>query len=740
MAVFSFAPPGQDQEWQPRVDVYQTNWGWILKFDLAGVRLEDVHVHVSKRAVTVSGIRRDYMVEEAVATTRWRSPTAGSARSVELPDDLTGARCALITATAFCLCAFARERRRGKQMSEETVKITAGSAIKEYGSVSVPADAVVGGPQFFACRRAGCARDGGEGNRPGCAEDSSVENPGQDDLYTVGTKAVIRKMSRPNENLMEVLVMGTERVVVVRVDQRRWLPEGQDSAIAAARRWRSRGRGADAGDCRAGQQGGRTCAAAGSARTRADAGRRRRSAADVFPARFDAEPGDCQGAGAARSGNARRCAAPDARVPEPRGSGAGAEIEDRQHRAHRDVEGAARLPAAAADARDPAGAGREESGTGRSGPAARAAWRRPTCRTRFARKWSASSAGWRSCRSASPEHNVIRSYIELVLELPWNKFTEDNLDIAHARQVLDDDHFGLKEVKERILEHLGVLKMNPNAKAPILCLVGPPGVGKTSLGQSIARALGRNFERMSLGGMHDEAELRGHRRTYIGAMPGRLIQAIRRAKAKNPVLMLDEIDKLGRDYRGDPAAALLEILDPEQNKTFRDNYLDLPWDLSKVLFITTANTLDTIPRPLLDRMEILRLSGYTEEEKIEIAKQYLIPRQLKESGLTAEQAVIPDETLRALIQGYTREAGLRRLERAIGRLTRKVALRFAEGNTEPVDDPAGRSGRDARTGTVYAGRRCARVPARAWLRAWHGPKPVATFCTSKPRCCRTARD
>ncbi len=283
---------------------------------------------------------------------------------------------------------------------------------------------------------------------------------------------------------------------------------------------------------------------------------------------------------------------------------------------------------------------------------------------------------------ASPEHNVIRTYLELVSELPWTKLTEDNLDIAHARAVLDEDHFGLKEVKERILEHLGVLRMNPNAKAPILCLVGPPGVGKTSLGQSIARALGRKFERMSLGGMHDEAELRGHRRTYIGAMPGRLIQAVRRAGAKNPVLMLDEIDKLGRDYRGDPAAALLEILDPEQNKTFRDNYLDLNWDLSKVLFVTTANTLDTIPRPLLDRMEILRLSGYTEEEKIEISKKYLIPRQVKESGLTSEQVVIPDETLSTLIRNYTREAGLRRLERAIGRLTRKVALKFAEGQTE----------------------------------------------------------
>src|SRR5512132_4166600 len=224
----------------------------------------------------------------------------------------------------------------------------------------------------------------------------------------------------------------------------------------------------------------------------------------------------------------------------------------------------------------------------------------------------------------------------------WRKSTEQVFDLARARQILDEDHYDLKEVKERILEQLGVLKLNPEAKAPILCFVGPPGVGKTSLGQSIARAMGREFERLSLGGMHDEAELRGHRRTYIGALPGRILQALRRADANNPVLMLDEVDKLGRDFRGDPAAALLEILDPAQNHTFRDNYLDLPFDLSKTLFITTANTLDTIPRPLLDRMEILRLSGYTEEEKIEIAKRYLIPRQLKEAGLTDEQVQLPD--------------------------------------------------------------------------------------------------
>jgi ATP-dependent Lon protease len=286
--------------------------------------------------------------------------------------------------------------------------------------------------------------------------------------------------------------------------------------------------------------------------------------------------------------------------------------------------------------------------------------------------------------AAAPDYHVTRTHLELLLELPWRKGTTDTLDLAFARQVLDEDHYDLKEVKERILEHLGVLKLNPAAKAPILCFVGPPGVGKTSLGQSIARSLGRKFERISLGGMHDEAELRGHRRTYIGAMPGRIIQGIRRAGVNNPVLMLDEVDKLGRDFRGDPAAALLEVLDPAQNSTFRDNYIDLSFDLSKVFFITTANTLDTIPQPLLDRMEVLRLAGYSEEEKCEIARRYLIPRQLKEAGLTAEQCGIMDEALRRVVARYTREAGVRQLERAIGRLARKVALRFAEGKTEAV--------------------------------------------------------
>jgi ATP-dependent Lon protease len=281
--------------------------------------------------------------------------------------------------------------------------------------------------------------------------------------------------------------------------------------------------------------------------------------------------------------------------------------------------------------------------------------------------------------TAAPDYQIARTHLELILELPWNKSTEDVLDLKRARQVLDEDHYNLQEIKGRILEHLAVMKLNPAARAPILCLVGPPGVGKTSLGQSIARALGRKFERMSLGGMHDEAELRGHRRTYIGAMPGRLIQALRRAGVNNPVLMLDEVDKLGRDFRGDPAAALMEVLDPAQNNAFRDNYLDLPFDLSRVFFICTANTLDTIPQPLLDRMELLRLSGYSEEEKLQIARRYLLPRQLTQSGLKPEQITIPDETLQRVIRRYTREAGLRQLERALGQLARKVALRFAEG-------------------------------------------------------------
>ena len=287
--------------------------------------------------------------------------------------------------------------------------------------------------------------------------------------------------------------------------------------------------------------------------------------------------------------------------------------------------------------------------------------------------------------SSSPDYQTSRSYIDLVLNLPWNKATEDNLDLARSRQILDEDHFDLEEVKDRIIEHLAVMKLNPGAKAPILCFSGPPGVGKTSLGQSIARALGRVFERMSLGGLHDEAELRGHRRTYVGAMPGRIIRAMRRTGVNNPLLMLDEIDKLGRDFRGDPAAALMEILDPAQNNEFLDNYLDLPFDLSRIFFIATANTLDTIPAPLLDRIEVLRLAGYTEAEKREIARRYILGRRLEEAGLKQGQLLVDDDALDYVIRNHTREAGVRSLERALGRIARKVATRVAQGDSEPVN-------------------------------------------------------
>ncbi len=285
---------------------------------------------------------------------------------------------------------------------------------------------------------------------------------------------------------------------------------------------------------------------------------------------------------------------------------------------------------------------------------------------------------------SAPDFHVIRTYLEYVLDLPWRKSSEEKLDLNEAQKILDEDHYGLEDIKERILESLAVVKLRPDSKSPIILFVGPPGVGKTSLGRSIARSLGREFERLSLGGMRDEAELRGHRRTYIGAMPGRIIQALRRVGVNNPVMMLDEIDKLGNDFRGDPASALLEILDPAQNSTFRDNYLDLPFDLSKVFFIATANQLGPIPMPLRDRMEIIQLAGYSDREKLNIAKQYLVPRQITENGLTPEQLEITDDAINLLTARYTREAGVRQLERTVGNLARKVALKVAQGLTEKV--------------------------------------------------------
>jgi ATP-dependent Lon protease len=294
---------------------------------------------------------------------------------------------------------------------------------------------------------------------------------------------------------------------------------------------------------------------------------------------------------------------------------------------------------------------------------------------------------------ASAEYSMLRTWLDLMAQLPWSKLDAESIDIEKARDVLEADHYGLEKIKRRILEYLAVRKLNPEGKSPILCFVGPPGVGKTSLGQSIARAIGLKFARVSLGGVHDEAEIRGHRRTYIGALPGNIIQAIRKTGTRNPVLMLDEIDKLGSGIHGDPASALLEVLDPEQNNSFRDNYLGVPFDLSKVLFIATANMLDTIPGPLRDRMEVIELSGYTEDEKVQIAKRYLVDRQLKANGLSEGQAKITDEALHAIIRQHTREAGVRNLERTIGAVLRHVAVRIAEGKiteqTIDVDDLQG---------------------------------------------------
>ena len=296
--------------------------------------------------------------------------------------------------------------------------------------------------------------------------------------------------------------------------------------------------------------------------------------------------------------------------------------------------------------------------------------------------------------AAAAEYGVIRTYIDWILSLPWSQTTEDNLDLPHARQVLDEDHFDLEKVKDRIIEYLAVAKLRGDVSGSILCFVGPPGVGKTSLGQSIARALERKYTRISVGGVHDESEIRGHRRTYIGAMPGTIIRALRDAESRNPVFLIDEIDKMGSDFRGDPASAMLEVLDPEQHSTFRDHYLDLPFDLSKVLFICTANQLETIPGPLLDRMDVIHLSGYTEDEKLGIAKRYLVPKQLEAHGLPADQVSFTEGALRTVIREYTREAGVRNLERQIAALCRKAARRVAEGKAKGstrIDDRRTRS-------------------------------------------------
>src|ERR1700733_5115133 len=285
---------------------------------------------------------------------------------------------------------------------------------------------------------------------------------------------------------------------------------------------------------------------------------------------------------------------------------------------------------------------------------------------------------------AAAEYAMTRTYLEWLIELPWSKLDSERIDIAEARRILDEDHYGLEKVKQRILEYLAVRKLNPEGKSPILCFVGPPGVGKTSLGQSIARATDRKFARLSLGGVHDESEIRGHRRTYIGALPGNVIQSIHKAGSRNPAMMLDELDKLGAGFHGDPSAALLEVLDPEQNATFRDNYLAIPFDLSKVLFISTANVMDNIPLAVRDRMEIIEMPGYVEDEKLVIARRYLVKRQLASAGLTEAQCRISDDVLLSIVRDYTREAGVRNLERRIGSICRHAAIRIAEGNAAAV--------------------------------------------------------
>ncbi len=321
---------------------------------------------------------------------------------------------------------------------------------------------------------------------------------------------------------------------------------------------------------------------------------------------------------------------------------------------------------------------------------------------------------------AMAEYGVIRAYLEWIAALPWDKQTEDNLDLSHARTILDEDHYDIEQVKDRILEFLAVRRLKPDARGSILCFVGPPGVGKTSLGRSMARALGREFERISVGGVRDEAEIRGHRRTYIGAMPGVIVRALRDAGARNPLLMIDEIDKMGADFRGDPSSAMLEVLDPEQNHSFRDHYLDLPFDLSNAMFVTTANTLDTIPGPLRDRMEVIQLAGYTEEEKLQIAKRYLVPRQIERNGLSRSRIAFSDAALRVIVSDYTREAGVRQLEREIGTICRKVARQVAEGSVKrkvTITEPRVRSALGKRKFFAEMRRRTSR-PGVATGLAW----------------------
>ena len=540
----------------------------------------------------------------------------------------------------------------------------------------------VGRPSSIAAIEAALASEGKE-IVVVAQRDATVDNPSLTDLYSIGTKAVIKKMARRTDGLLEVVLLGVERVVLLKLEQHGVyqkarikplpLPQEKSTEIEALRREVSE-LAVRALALTQPQAADRLSQLITDAN---DALRLVYTLAPMFSLELEKEQALLEAPTVADCLRLMHSyLAQELQVLELRSKIAN-EAQSEMSREQREYLLRQQLRAIQ---KELGGENPEQSEVA----LLRERLEKADLPEEVRKEAERELGRLEKLPPAAPDYHVTRTYLEFLLELPWKKSNEDVLDISRARQILDEDHYDLREVKERILEHLGVLKLNPTAKSPILCFVGPPGVGKTSLGQSIARALSRKFERFSLGGLHDEAELRGHRRTYIGAMPGRIIQAIRRAGVNNPVLMLDEVDKLGRDFRGDPAAALLEILDPEQNRTFRDNYLDLPFDLSKVFFITTGNALDTIPQPLLDRMELLRLAGYSEEEKIEIARRYLIPRQLKETGLKPEDCVITEDALRSIIALYTREAGVRQLERTIGRIARKVALRHAEGHTEPV--------------------------------------------------------
>jgi ATP-dependent Lon protease len=573
--------------------------------------------------------------------------------------------------------------RRNTVSSPETLQTLPVLPIKHavlFPSMLMPLN--VGRPSSIAAIEAALASEGKE-IVVVAQRDATVDNPSLTDLYSIGTKAVIKKMARRTDGLLEVVLLGVERVVLLKLEQHGVyqkarikplpLPQEKSTEIEALRR--------EVGELAVRalaltqpQAADRLSQLITDAN---DALRLVYTLAPMFSLELEKEQALLEAPTVADCLRLMHSyLAQELQVLELRSKIAN-EAQSEMSREQREYLLRQQLRAIQ---KELGGENPEQSEVA----LLRERLEKADLPEEVRKEAERELGRLEKLPPAAPDYHVTRTYLEFLLELPWKKSNEDVLDISRARQILDEDHYDLREVKERILEHLGVLKLNPTAKSPILCFVGPPGVGKTSLGQSIARALSRKFERFSLGGLHDEAELRGHRRTYIGAMPGRIIQAIRRAGVNNPVLMLDEVDKLGRDFRGDPAAALLEILDPEQNRTFRDNYLDLPFDLSKVFFITTGNALDTIPQPLLDRMELLRLAGYSEEEKIEIARRYLIPRQLKETGLKPEDCVITEDALRSIIALYTREAGVRQLERTIGRIARKVALRHAEGHTEPV--------------------------------------------------------